>query len=70
MRQLVEAEIADINREYNRKVSSVRDNCFMASFKKQRLINRLESKRRDEINAVYVKFNGFRRDYGYNGPGH
>ncbi|MEO8770098.1 MAG: hypothetical protein ABI402_08440 [Ferruginibacter sp.] len=54
----MEKQIADINREYDRKICDVKDNRFMSSFRKQRTINELEDRRNFEIKGVYAKFNG------------
>ena len=54
-------KIAQINREYDYKIQSVKSNYFMPWFKKQRMISRLEDQRQDEIKAVYFKFSD-RRD--------
>nr|AUN35682.1 hypothetical protein [uncultured bacterium] len=56
-RREMEMQIADINREYENRICRVKDNWFMSPFRKQRIIKELESRRRDEIQAVYAKFN-------------
>ena len=50
-------QIERINREYDRKIESVRHRWFMSHSKKQELIYSLENKRRYEIRMVYNKFN-------------
>ncbi|MFT3680776.1 MAG: hypothetical protein QM791_10925 [Ferruginibacter sp.] len=50
-------QVAEINREYDRKIQMVRNKVFMGRSKKERLIYQLEDKRRDEIRNVYAKYN-------------
>ncbi|HQW84674.1 MAG TPA: hypothetical protein PK987_09445 [Ferruginibacter sp.] len=57
-------QIAQINREYDYKIRSVKNQFFMGWFQKKRHINYLENKRNSEINAVYAKFNNHRNKYG------
>lgn len=49
-------QIAQINREYDRKVMEVRNRWFMSRFKKEQLIHRLNEERNDEIKRVYSKY--------------
>lgn len=51
-------QISAINREYDMKICDVKENRFMTSFRKQRIIRELENRRADEIRDVYAKFNG------------
>jgi hypothetical protein len=50
-------QIAQINREYNRKIERVEDKWMMSRSKKEAVICSLEDKRRYEIRKVYEKFN-------------
>jgi Ni/Co efflux regulator RcnB len=54
----MERQIADINREYDRKICNVKDDWFMNPFRKQRVIKELENRRKCEINELYGKYNG------------
>lgn len=62
----MDMRIADINRDYDRKIRQVNNNWYMNRFKKERMIRSLEDQRRDEIRMVYVKYNDKRNRYGYN----
>ena len=53
-------QIMQINREYDRKIESVRSRWFMNRSKKERLIYQLEDQRRSEIRNVYERFNNQR----------
>jgi len=53
----MEMKIADINRNYDRKIQEVRSNWFMNRSKKERMIRTLEEQRKDEIRMAYAKFN-------------
>ena len=50
-------QVDRINREYDGKIQSVKNRWFMGHAKRQRLVNRLEEQRREEIRRVYEKFN-------------
>lgn len=56
-RRELQADIAAINREYDNRICDVKDNRFMSFFRKQRMINRLQNERREEVSAAYAKFN-------------
>lgn len=56
-------QIAQINREYNNRIQSVRNKFFMGRYQKERIINSLQFQREEEIRSVMIKFN--RRDNGY-----
>lgn len=56
-------QIAQINREYDRKISDVKSRFFMPRFKKEQMIRHLNDQRSDEIKRVYFKFNS--RDNHY-----
>lgn len=57
-------QIAQINREYDSKIRSVRNQFFIGPFQKKRQISILENKRNNEISAVYAKFNDRRNQFG------
>jgi hypothetical protein len=60
--------VAEINREYDRKIREVSNRFFMSRYKKERMIYALEEQRRDELRRVYVKFNDRNnRECGNNG---
>ncbi len=60
--------VAEINREYDRKIREVSNRFFMARYKKERMIYALEEQRRDELRRVYAKFNDRNnRECGNNG---
>lgn len=59
----MEMKIAQINREYDYKIQSVKNRFFMHRFKKEQLIYKLECEKRDEIKAVYAKFNDRRNRF-------
>lgn len=56
-------QIAQINREYNNRIQSVRNKFFMGRYQKERIINSLQFQRQEEIRSVMINFN--RRDNGY-----
>ena len=58
----MQRQIADINRDYERQICSVKDNCFMTSFRKQRMINELQDRRSCEIKEVCENFYGKRQE--------
>jgi hypothetical protein len=49
-------QIAQINREYDYKMQSVKNKPFMGWFQKKRIINNLEAQRDEEIAQVIQKF--------------
>ena len=55
--------IAEINREYNNRIQSVRNKFFMNQHQKERIINSLQFQREKEIRSVTAKFN--QREYRY-----
>lgn len=55
-------QIEAINEVYDRRIENVKSNWYMKRYRKQRLINELENKRREEIKCVYEKFNDRRHD--------
>ena len=55
--------IVEINREYNKRIQSVRNKFFMNRYQKERIINSLQFQREKEIRAVIAKFN--QREYRY-----
>ena len=55
--------IVEINREYNKRIQSVRNKFFMSRYQKERIINSLQFQREKEIRAVIAKFN--QREYRY-----
>jgi hypothetical protein len=59
----IEIKIAQINREYEYKIRSVKNNYFMSWIKKNRMICKLEEQRQYEIKNVYERFNGHRNHY-------
>lgn len=69
-------QIMKINREFDYKISSVRNRMFMNRYKKEMIIRQLEDQRRDEIRRVNEKFfskknrwgdrnDHYSRDYNY-----
>ena len=56
--------IAQINREYDRKIQSVKNRFFMPRFKKEQIIFNLEQDRREEIKQVIMKFKSHKNRYG------
>jgi hypothetical protein len=50
-------QIAQINREYNRKIQAIQSRRFMSYFKKQNMIRSLEAQRMNQVRIVYAKFN-------------
>lgn len=57
-------QIAQINREYDYRIQSVKNKYFMSWFQKKRLVNILEAQRDNEIHAVLHKFNDSRNQFG------
>jgi hypothetical protein len=57
-------QIAQINREYDYKIQSVKNKPFMAWFQKKRQINALEAQRDAEICQVNDKFNSPKNQFG------
>ena len=50
-------DIFQINREYDRKIQTVKNRFFMPRVKKDQIIYQLEFQRKDEINDVLARFN-------------
>ena len=63
-------QIAQINREFDQKIQSVKMKFFMARFKKQQMIAQLEDQRKDEIKAVIWKFKSPKNRYDDHDYGH
>jgi len=57
-------EIAQINREYDYKIRSVKNQFYMSWFQKNRQIRFLEKQRDNEIHAVTQKFNDRKNKFG------
>lgn len=55
--------IAEINRQYNKRIQSVRNKFFMSRHEKEHIINSLQFQREKEIRSVIAKFN--QREYRY-----
>jgi hypothetical protein len=56
-------QIARINREYDYRIQSVRNNFFMSRWEKQRQISFLQEQRQREIRMVYFRFHKNRDRY-------
>ena len=54
-------QIARINREYDYRIQSVRNNFFMSRWEKQRQISFLQEQRQREIRMLYAKFSNRNR---------
>ena len=63
-------QIYSINREYNRKIESVKHRFFMGRVKKEQLICSLELERNAEIRSVVERFNDRRNLFVYRDNGH
>lgn len=50
-------QIAQINRDYDRKIQIVKNKFFMPRFRKEQVIYRLEDQRREEISMLVIKYN-------------
>src|SRR5690349_19443667 len=48
--------VASIDRDYNRRIESVRHKWFMNPYDKRRLISSLEAERSAKISGVYARF--------------
>jgi hypothetical protein len=59
-------QIAQISREYNNRIQSVRNNFFMGRYKKERIINTLQFQRDEEIRLVIARFNHRENHYSKN----
>lgn len=57
-------QVAQINREYDYRIQSVKNKPFMAWFQKKRQINDLELQRDAEIRQVMAKFNSPKNKFG------
>lgn len=55
-RREMQAQINQINSDYECKIGDVKSNRFMRPYKKHRLINELERRRDEDIKVVYLKF--------------
>lgn len=49
-------QLMKINREYDQRISAVRNRMFMNRYKKEMMIRQLEDQRRDEIRRINDKF--------------
>jgi hypothetical protein len=49
-------QVAQINREYDRKIREISNRFFMSRYKKERMIYALEEQRRYELKRVYARF--------------
>jgi hypothetical protein len=56
-------QIAQINREYDRKIMEVRNRFFMPRYKKEQMVYQLNDQRNFEIKKVYARFSS--RDNHY-----
>ena len=56
-------QIAQINREYDYRIQSVKNKFFMSWYQKKRQIEFLKDQRDREIRMVYAKFNDRRNRY-------
>jgi len=59
-----EMQIAQINREFDYKIQSVRNRYGMSWYQKKRIINNLLVERDEEIGMVWRKFNSKRNKFG------
>lgn len=57
-------QIAQINREYDYKIRSVKNQYFVGWFQKKRQISIFENRRNNEISTVYAKFSERRNQFG------
>lgn len=57
-------QISEINRDYNRKIQSVRNKFFMGRYQKERIITSLQFQREDDIRSVIARFNHRENHYG------
>ena len=62
-------QIADINWQYDHKIQMLKMRLFMPRFKKEQITCQLEEQRKDEIKAVFEKFNSRQNRYGDFGHG-
>jgi hypothetical protein len=62
-------EIADINREYDRKMQVVKNRFFMSRRQKEAQLCALDDQRKMEIKQVWAKFNDRKNKYGDYRPG-
>jgi len=56
-------QIAQINREYDRKIMDIKSRFFIPRFKKEQMIHQLNDQRNDEIKWAYVKFSSRSNHY-------
>ncbi|MEI7963785.1 MAG: hypothetical protein WCH29_01375 [Chitinophagaceae bacterium] len=68
-RRDLDIQIAQINREYDYRIQSIKNKYFMNRFRKEQMIYVLEDQRRDDIKRLWMKFNyrGYRGDDRYYG---
>lgn len=59
-----QAEVDRVNREYDAKINSIRNNRNLSTAEKDRIIRQLEQERRQKINAINNRYGG---TYGRNG---
>lgn len=57
-------QIAQINREYDYKIQSVKSRFGIGWYQKKRIINNLEEQRENEIRQVMFKFNSPKNKFG------
>jgi hypothetical protein len=50
-------QVAQINREYDRKIREISNRFFMSRYKRERMIYALEEQRRADLRRVYIRFN-------------
>lgn len=56
-------QVAQINREYDRKIREVQSRWFLSRYKKEDMIRSLNYQRQEEIRRVYAKFSDRRNRY-------
>ena len=57
-----QAQIDQVNRDYDAKVYSIRNNPNLSPSEKERVINQLERERRNRINRINQEYNGNNRN--------
>jgi len=60
-----EAQINQVNREYNAKIQSIRNNRYLTQAEKDRAIRQLESDRARKIREINNRYNSNDRDNAY-----
>jgi hypothetical protein len=58
-----QAQIDQVNREYDNKIQSIRNNSYLSYEEKQRAIRQLEKDRQARIRQINNSYNGGRRRY-------